>query len=508
MASNTNLERSTVPFLPVNPEFSSTRNQGRQKLARFNARELASLIIDILSDAKRRQLPTTSSLILPQAISHLQAVPKEADYGGRYCMLDTKEMSSSKPLKSHLQSVASTQQRKSEISDDEPLYDCVASDDDYLTPEEIARLAQQLTAKTNEERKNSERKPPDSIKGAESSILMFQNGPVDEIKQKMASRTQVTSGALSVMEENFKKQLAASEKEINDLKTEVRVLQTTVENLARENTELRGYIQRAGLALPPPSTPSSSPSPLPNGHEIESEPERVPEVKSSKIPGQRPASMFEPREGLLHRGVGQPPHYVSASSNMTKWDKIRSNTDAKPKALIGQESAPKPPPPLKDYTCKKQKRDPVGSEYDSPSNLIRPVVTQSLYHCSSPVPEEVVRRTDQVTKRIQELWASMQEPNRRDAFVPCAEKIKEAVTELTAIFPQNPGDDNIRSALISLTGSTARLQTECAGLQYSTRETLHSSERTFFLQQVRSCAYDIAKATKQLVTKYGVLSHS
>nr|CAD7401965.1 unnamed protein product [Timema poppensis] len=32
---------------------------------------------------------------------------------------------------------------------------------------------------------------------------------------------------------------------------------------------------------------------------------------------------------------------------------IRSNTDAKPKALIGQESAPKPPPPLKDCTCKK-----------------------------------------------------------------------------------------------------------------------------------------------------------
>nr|CAD7573906.1 unnamed protein product [Timema californicum] len=31
---------------------------------------------------------------------------------------------------------------------------------------------------------------------------------------------------------------------------------------------------------------------------------------------------------------------------------IRSNTDAKPKALIGLESTPKPPPPLKDCTCK------------------------------------------------------------------------------------------------------------------------------------------------------------
>lgn len=30
-------------------------SQGRQKLARFNAREFATLIIDILSDAKRRQ---------------------------------------------------------------------------------------------------------------------------------------------------------------------------------------------------------------------------------------------------------------------------------------------------------------------------------------------------------------------------------------------------------------------------------------------------------------------
>ncbi|XP_015249842.1 PREDICTED: ARF GTPase-activating protein GIT2 isoform X9 [Cyprinodon variegatus] len=48
-------ETTLVPFLPVNPEYSSTRNQGRQKLARFNAHEFATLVIDILSDAKRRQ---------------------------------------------------------------------------------------------------------------------------------------------------------------------------------------------------------------------------------------------------------------------------------------------------------------------------------------------------------------------------------------------------------------------------------------------------------------------
>ncbi|XP_074869204.1 ARF GTPase-activating protein GIT2 isoform X9 [Carettochelys insculpta] len=56
-------ETTLVPFLPVNPEYSSTRNQGRQKLARFNAHEFATLVIDILNDAKRRQQgnPVTGS---------------------------------------------------------------------------------------------------------------------------------------------------------------------------------------------------------------------------------------------------------------------------------------------------------------------------------------------------------------------------------------------------------------------------------------------------------------
>lgn len=96
-----------------------------------------------------------------------------------------------------------------------------------------------------------------------------------------------------------------------------------------------------------------------------------------------------------------------------------------------------------------QKRDPSANEYDSPSTLVRPVMTQSLYRCSSPsqdgltntssvlpLAEEVVRRTDQVTKRIQELWASMQDLEGRDTFVPCAERIRVAVVELNTIFPQ------------------------------------------------------------------------
>lgn len=47
-------ERCIVPFLPIHPQLSSTRNQGRQKLARFTPKEFATLIIDILTEAGHR----------------------------------------------------------------------------------------------------------------------------------------------------------------------------------------------------------------------------------------------------------------------------------------------------------------------------------------------------------------------------------------------------------------------------------------------------------------------
>jgi len=45
-----------VPFLPVNPDYSATRNQGRQKLARLTQAEFASLVLDVLKEIRRRQV--------------------------------------------------------------------------------------------------------------------------------------------------------------------------------------------------------------------------------------------------------------------------------------------------------------------------------------------------------------------------------------------------------------------------------------------------------------------
>lgn len=88
-----NPDIGAVPFLPTNPHLSATRNQGRQKLARFSHAEFCNLLNDILVDARRRQ-----------------------------------NIANLRPLE---QQVQLRKNRESTNSDDEPLYDAVCEEDDY-----------------------------------------------------------------------------------------------------------------------------------------------------------------------------------------------------------------------------------------------------------------------------------------------------------------------------------------------------------------------------------------
>ena len=100
--------------MPTNPHLSATRNQGRQKLARFSHAEFCGLLSDILVDARRRQ-----------NIANLRP-------------LDQVQVPSS-PLPPSV--VQFRKNRESNLSDDEPLYDAVA-DDDY--GQVLAPVAQQV----------------------------------------------------------------------------------------------------------------------------------------------------------------------------------------------------------------------------------------------------------------------------------------------------------------------------------------------------------------------------
>lgn len=138
-----------------------------------------------------------------------------------------------------------------------------------------------------------------------------------------------------------------------------------------------------------------------------------------------------------------------------------------------------------------------------------------------PLSEEVKHRTDVVTRRIQELWTAMQDMNVKDAFVPCSERIRVAVAELTAIFPavcslkinvqknvslsilffQAINDETIKNSLRQLNQNTGHIQAECTRLQRA----LASDDTTssdLFMQEVRNSAYNLAMATKMLVTQF------
>ncbi|KAL6421007.1 hypothetical protein ACFW04_013559 [Cataglyphis niger] len=369
-------EKCAVPFLPVNPQLSSTRNQGRQKLARFTPKEFTTLIADLLIEAGRRHMLANNAFQNPAISMHKEQLGKHG----------------------------------SQMSDDEPLYDSVASDDDY-------------TALTSTDNTSSD--------------------VANEIKINNEEAFAPMAKGLPSMVEVLKKQLTLSESTVRDLREQIYTLQNAVEQLTQENSELKRMLQVKG----------SNDDNI-NGHvggEQEPELEPVHDIKTSTIRGnQRPASMYETREGL------RKPASWSTTICQTKRD----------------------------------------TEVLSRNN------TQSLWEYGAPnLPpsEEVTRRTEQVTRRIQELWMAMQDPSQREAFVPCAERIRVAVAELTAIFPQNPLEENIKSALRQLNGNTGRLQAECSGLQRCTSDTEHMDR---CLQQVRSCAYDIAKATKLLVTQF------
>uniref|UniRef100_A0A0S7EVK2 GIT2 n=1 Tax=Poeciliopsis prolifica TaxID=188132 RepID=A0A0S7EVK2_9TELE len=113
-----------------------------------------------------------------------------------------------------------------------------------------------------------------------------------------------------------------------------------------------------------------------------------------------------------------------------------------------------------------------------------------------PCTEDVICKTEQITKNIQELLRAAQE-TKHESFLPCSEKIRLAVTEMAALFPKRPSSETVRNSLYLLTSSASRLHGEC---QKAAEHNPCPSDIQLVTQQVIQCAYDIAKAAKQLVT--------
>ncbi|XP_032157125.1 ARF GTPase-activating protein GIT2 isoform X13 [Sapajus apella] len=362
-------ETTVVPFLPVNPEYSSTRNQGRQKLARFNAHEFATLVIDILSDAKRRQQGSS--------------------------------LSGSKENVELILKTINNQHSIESQDNDQPDYDSVASDEDTDLETTASKANRQKLQTLQSENSNLRKQATTNIYQVQTGSEYTDTSNHSSLKRRPSARG---SRPMSMYETGSgqKPYLPMGEaSRPEESRTRLQPFPTHASRLEKQN-----------------STPESDYDNTPNDME--------PDGMGSSRKG-RQRSMVWPGDGLV------------------------------PDAA---ESHVAPSPTL-------------------------------------PSTEDVIRKTEQITKNIQELLRAAQE-NKHDSYIPCSERIHVAVTEMAALFPKKPKSDMVRTSLRLLTSSAYRLQSEC-------KKTLPGdpgspTDVQLVTQQVIQCAYDIAKAAKQLVT--------
>nr|XP_020505395.1 ARF GTPase-activating protein GIT2 isoform X4 [Labrus bergylta] len=413
-------ETTVVPFLPVNPEYSSTRNQGRQKLARFNAHEFATLVIDILSDAKRRQQ------------GNMISSPKDN-------------------VEFILKSMAV--RRCSDSQDnDQPDYDSVASDED-----------------TDQELPSSK---GDRTKSLDSDLS---DSPIT-----MQEYLEVKN-ALSASEAKIQHLMKAN----NNLSDELRLMQKKLQSLKSENTSLRRQVTTniyqvpSGSDYPDPSSPSAL--------------KRRQSARAS-----RPMSMYETGSGLKpFHPKGENPYPEEALPNLQPFPPHAPKLEKQSSMPESDYDNTFNDSEMEDSSLCRRARLRSSGWMGEGSSIPELADVEMEPDPTLPSTEDVIRKTEQITKNIQELLRAAQE-NKHDSFIPCSERIHVAVTEMAALFPKKPRSETVRGSLRLLTSSAYRLQSECRKALPS--EGCPGPDMQLVTQQVIQCAYDIAKAAKQLVT--------
>uniref|UniRef100_A0A8C1QQA5 G protein-coupled receptor kinase interacting ArfGAP 2a n=1 Tax=Cyprinus carpio TaxID=7962 RepID=A0A8C1QQA5_CYPCA len=395
-------ETTLVPFLPVNPEYSSTRNQGRQKLARFNAHEFATLVIDILSDAKRRQQGNSVSS------------PKDN--------VDVFFKSTGSRHGSESQEI------------DQPDYDSVASDEDTETDLRVCKKdrtkLQSLQSENSSLRRQVSAQQPYQAPG----------GPDHPNPSSPSSSSSSSSSSA------LKRHLSA------------RVSRPM--SMYETGSGLKPFLPKGETPYPEETFPTLQPFPTYMGKGVF--------VATSSsfpfFPSSSPSCLWD---------ESAQRHY----SSLTPWFNLYN---VLPPCSFGRR-------------CRLRSSGWMGDSGSIPE--------LDDHECepdpSLPSTEDVIRKTEQITKNIQDLLRAAQE-NKHESFIPCAERIYVAVSEMAALFPKRPRSETVKSSLRLLTSSANRLQSECK--KASPLESSTAADMQLVTQLVIQCAYDIAKAAKQLVT--------
>jgi hypothetical protein len=332
-------------------------------------------------------------------------------------------------------------------SDDEPIYDHVASDDDYYNIPD----ASEESSKSNNtlpRLKSSPSLQSSPAKSSNSSHSASKNLKINPSSEYYALKQQL---------ENSEQKVQALIDSNDDMRQEISRLSTMVNKLVNENHVLRSSSVENEYATP---------------------------------------QIFKPAPPIRSNTTT-----VTSSANNSPMSRL-----AGPSSLPGQ-----PQPRVPSYHNSPAVSN-VGEDEKSNSLPYDYFQHQQQVHHnpnpqSLPSQEEVVRRTEAITRCIQELLISAKD-EKFDAFIPCSERIVRAVTDMVSLFPTEDDEDEslpwgrspLGMALADLMAAAHHFETECRILiARSQKEPLHQG---FVTQQVIQCAFDIAKSTKQLVAMF------
>ena len=204
-----------LPFLPVYQCFSSTRNQGRQKLALLNTKEFTLLIVDVLNEIRHRVYGFAS-----------------ASVGSLKGMMEGYTNVTGK-------TVTSTDETFDEDNDSEPLYDSVPSEGDYDECNEIVVPRGGGGVQQQQQLQNQPNQDHNSLRASSTTLITNSSKSADS----QQNACYVSQNEVALLKEQMLRSATLMEQfvaENREMRGEMARLQATVERLVEENAQLKG----------------------------------------------------------------------------------------------------------------------------------------------------------------------------------------------------------------------------------------------------------------------------
>lgn len=440
------LQTEVVPFLPLHPDYSTTRNQGRQKLAHFKDAELNNLICDIISEIIRReQIFDKITPTLPEE-DPIYDVPPDDDDEERqqqhhHLPIDSVRIENTVEIVRPIETVPKEKYHL--------LEETIKEKDT-----EILKLTEQnrglITKATDLARENCELKR--KIKNMENMISSSQSNKTKNIPNPLRYNRSERRSSFDNPTDS-----PDSRSSIN----------------STDGSDRRNTIHVTALASPETVTGTSS----------------TPEhVKPDENSSQSSCSSKYDNNPTKEEPTAKSDEKTQSENSETVSNAPNSNGNNNKTTVSSTQ-----PEPVADKQAEVDEQQEAtnqrSSSSESPESYIEPEEELTW-----PESSDLKLKTDLLTKRIQTLFITAQN-KKTESYLECAENILSTVLDVVALFDK-PHQPTIKSTLQMLCGSAHKLRNRCKEcFEQSAKAESHRQ----LTEECIAYAIEIATAEKNLV---------